>query len=143
MKEAEDVRIPMDYLISTHVLLSKSYQKLSEILGASAAMTFFSLASDYEPFGPMSKDKMDTDNLKTMLTSFGYSLKEEKKADSVEYRLWCPHAAKIHPELGEDASFCPMSQMVLGTVRKEHPKSIVTFSGLHDDGSSFTIKVQD
>jgi hypothetical protein len=139
VKEVPEVRIPLDYLISTHVLLSKSFEKLKDMIGESATMVFFSAASDYEPFGKMSGEK----GLKSVLKSFGYSLEETDKEGTVEYRLWCPHAGKIHSALGTTATYCPMSQMVLGAVRKDHPRSVVTDSRLHPDGSSFTIKVQD
>ena len=143
VEPGKEVKIPLDYLISTHVLLSKSYEKLAEVLGESAAMMFFSLASDYEPFGPKSGEKMDPKSLSEMLTAFGYSLSETKKDGTIEYRLWCPHAEKVHPALGKTATFCPMAQMALGAVRSEHRKSVVTKSRLHPDGSSFTIRVQD
>jgi hypothetical protein len=143
VSSAKDVKIPLDYLVSTHILLSKAYEKMSQVMGTSQAMAFFSMASDYDPFGPLGGTEGDADRLADMLTAFGYKLEESSKGGTNEYRLWCPHADKVHPALGRGASFCPMSQLVLGAVRKKHRKSVVTESRLHADGSSFIIRVQD
>jgi hypothetical protein len=140
--EAEEVRIPLDYLILTHELLSRSYEKIKEVLGESQAMMFFSIASDIEGVPP-TMGKWNLEQLKTAMGAYGYSLKEERKGDKIHFRLYCPHAAKIHPYLGEGASFCPMSQMVLGSIRNEWKKAVVTQSRLEKDGSAFTLKLQE
>lgn len=132
----------MDYLTTTHILLSASYEKMREVLGDSQAMMFFSLASDSARSGPSTLPK-DIGSLKSMMADFGYKLTESNKKGQFTYRLHCPHAAKIHPHLGEKATFCPMSQVVLAIVRVDHPKSIVQTSQLEKDGSYFEVKIQD
>jgi hypothetical protein len=136
------VVIPMDYLTTTHILLSASYEKMKEILGESAAMMFFSLASDSAESGSPMLPK-DIKSLQSTMLKFGYHIEESEKGDLSSFRLYCPHASKIHGYLGEKATFCPMSQAVLAVVRLEHPKSIVKKSRLEKDGSSFEIEVQD
>ena len=53
-----------------------------------------------------------------VLESFGHSLREARSGGDVEHRLYCTHAAKMHPQLDDGAILWPMSQLVLGSLRK-------------------------
>jgi hypothetical protein len=136
------VEVPLDYLTMTHVLLSASFDKLRQTLGEDVAMTFFSLAADSAPSIPY-RVGGDVEAVKSMMKEAGYSIEERQRDGGTEYRLFCPHAAKIHPHLGTDATFCPMSQMILGVVRAKHPRSVVEYSNLKSDGSVFMVTQQD
>ena len=139
------VEVPVEYLVSVHRMLNQSFEKMREMLGESVALMFFAEASEYDPLAdlPFRDVDMVGKELDSMLQKFGYSLSQSKSGSRLEYRLYCPHAAKIHPELESGAMFCPMSQLVLGAVRKRHKRSVLTKSGLHQDGSAFVIEVQD
>lgn len=97
------VEIPLDYFISTHVLLNQSYEKMKEILGESTALMSFSMASDYQPFGPEGISDLDFlgGKVSSLLEKYGYSLKQTRNGNQIEYRLTCPHADKTHPFLGK------------------------------------------
>jgi hypothetical protein len=136
------VTIPMDYLTTTHILLSASYEKMSEVLGDSQAMMFFCLASDSARSGKSTLPK-DIGSLKEAMATFGYKLTQKGGRDQSTFRLHCPHAEKIHPRLGQKATFCPMSQVALAVVRGDHPRSVVQTSRLEKDGSYFEVKIQD
>ena len=145
MESKQSVEIPLEYLVSIHKMLNQSFEKMREMLGESVALMFFAMASEYDPLkGEGSADlEVVGGKLSSMLGKFGYSLQQRADGKKVEYRLYCPHAAKVHPQLGDGAIFCPMSQLVLGAVRKRHGRSVLAQSGLDGDGSSFLIEVQD
>ena len=146
MQEEETVEIPLEYLTSLHVLLNKTFDKLKEVLGESAAMMFFTLAASPEVLESVGS-RGDIDflggKLSKRLEGFGYDLEQVTEGDSVVYRLRCPYAAKIHPHLDDGSTYCPMSQMVLGLLRKQHKKTVLTDSKLRGDGATFTIRLQD
>ena len=142
VKRATPVEIPLDYLITTHVLLNAAYEKLKEALGEEAALTFFSLSSDSVPWEGM-EEKPTLESLEATMKDYGYSLENTERGDRLRFRLYCPHASKIHPNLQPEASFCPMSQVVLGAVRKQYPFSTLVKGNLNTDGSSFEIQVKD
>ena len=108
-------------------------------------MTFFALASDYDPLPDLMSSDIDAigGEVSPLLGSYGYSLERKRAGGRVESTLYCPHAGKIHPQLASGAAFCPMSQLVLGAIRKRHKRSVLQRSRLDKDGSSFVINVQD
>lgn len=126
-------------------MLNQSYEKMKEILGESTALMFFSLASEFPAWSELGTGDLDLigGKLSARLEAFGYSPQQTQKGNQVEYRLTCPHAHDIHPELGKNASFCPMSHMVLGTLRQQRRKSTLKKSQLLEDGSAFTIEIQE
>jgi hypothetical protein len=136
------VEIPLDYLIQTHVLMNASYEKMKELLGESVALAFFSMAAD---MGPLSKAEgyESVDALRSMLTEAGYDLTGSQHGDTVTFRLKCPHSDKIHPLMGEGASFCPMSQLVLAAIRAKYRQSVLIKSELERGGSTFTIEARE
>ncbi|MDA4124077.1 MAG: hypothetical protein OK438_01310 [Thaumarchaeota archaeon] len=83
------------------------------------------------------------DELRKLINGVGYELTAELKDDLVKFRLACPYADRIHPHLGNEATFCPMSMTVLSAIRKKYWKSMVTGTSLVHGGSSFTIKIQE
>ncbi|MDG6902911.1 MAG: hypothetical protein JRM80_13260 [Nitrososphaerota archaeon] len=145
MQQKESVEVPVEYLISVHKMLNQSYEKMKEALGESVALMFFAMASEYDPLPDLPYTDIDAvdKGLDSMLKTYGYSLTATKRGDKVEYRLRCPHAATIHPEMGSGATFCPMSQLALGAIRRRHKRSVLTESRLEKDGSSFMVEVQD
>ena len=136
------LEIPLDYLVTTHVIMNSSYEKMKEIMGKEAALTFFALAADSSAWEGL-EDPTSVEEMMKRLSDYGYSLHESKDKDLLKFRLHCPHASKVHPKMGAGATFCPMSQVVLGTVRKQHHRSVVLDSTLKDDGSYFEVKLQD
>jgi hypothetical protein len=45
-KDNQMVTVPFEYLLSTHVQMSASYDKLKELLGESVALALFARAAD-------------------------------------------------------------------------------------------------
>jgi hypothetical protein len=142
MQDDRMVTVPFEYLLSTHVQMSASYDKLKELLGESVALALFAMAADAGLPAMLPSASSSVEELKEVLAETGYELSADEKDDTIEFRLKCPHADRIHPYLGENATFCPMSQMVLSTMRRKFGTSIVTDTSLVPDGSRFTIKVQ-
>lgn len=137
------VKVPFDYLLSTHIQMQATYDKLKEMLGESQALAVFALSADNDLPAKQPDAQASVEELMRLMAEGGYSLKgEEEEGGSLKFELTCPHAAKIHPHLGMNASYCPMSQMVLSTVRMRYGNSVVTRSKLNRTGSTFTIQVQ-
>ena len=141
-KRNDLVTVPFEYLLSTHVQMNATYDKLKEIIGESATLALFALAADENLPSKRPTAPSSVEELRKILDESGYELNAEVIGDNVDFRLSCPHAARIHPHLGTDPSFCPMSQMVLSTMRKKFGKSVVVESKLVRGGSQFIIKVQ-
>lgn len=137
----KSIVISIDYLAMTHILLNASYEEMRKILGDSEALMFFRLAAD--SVKSTSLFPKDMGSLRAMMAVFDYSFEESVEGDRATFRMRCPHAARIHQYLGKEAAFCPMSQVVLATVRAEHPNSIIEKMRLEPGGSSFVLNIQD
>jgi hypothetical protein len=142
-KKGNIATVPFEYLISTHVQMNASYEKLKEIIGESQALALFALAADKDLPGQMPTPSSSVEELNVIMGECGYNLNVDLKGDKAEFSLSCPHADMIHPKLGKGASFCPMSQSVLSAMRKKYVKPVVTNTKLVRGGSQFTIKVQE
>jgi hypothetical protein len=142
-EEPELVTVPFDYLLSMHLKLNASFEKMKEILGESQAMMLFTMSADSDLPALQLDTWSSIDELKRLLSQADYRLDGKTEGDTVTFTLGCPYAERIHPYLGRSASFCPMSQTLLSTVRKRYGKTVVTSCKLNRKGSTFTLKIQE
>jgi len=139
-EEPELVTVPFDYLLSMHLKLNASYDRMKEVLGESQAMKFFTMSSDCDLPALQLDPESGIDELRRLLSLADYRLVGSTEGDTAAFTLECPYAERIHPYLGRNASFCPMSQTLLSTVRKKYGQSVVTAIQLNKKGSTFTLK---
>ena len=115
---------------------------MKEILGESAAMVFFTLSADSDLPALQTDSQTSIDELRRLLAQADYALEGEAQGKTATFTLACPYAERIHPYLGRDASFCPMSQTVLSTVRKTFGRTVITDCRLNGEGSTFALRIQ-
>ena len=142
--ETEDmVEIPFEYLLAIHIQMNAMYDKLKEPLGDSEGLSLMALSANAGLTAKQPTPSASIGELRRVINGVGYELAAERKGNLVTFRLACPYADRIHPHLGNESSFCPMSQTVLSTMRKKYFKSTITSSKLVHGGSLFSIEVQD
>ena len=112
-------------------------------MGERATRDLLALAADQVLPAKQASPESSVDKLREILDGAGYELSETRDGNVVEFSLSCPFADRIHPHLGEGATFCPMSQTVLSAIRKKYPNSLVVDNKLVKSGSSFSIKVEE
>ena len=143
MVEEDIVTVPFAYLLEMHAQINASYEKLVETIGEPGTRALFAAAAEGIPSSGMTTAESSVDKLNELLKGAGYELTRTRERNVVEFSLACPYADRIHPHLGKNATYCPMSQTVLNTIRKKFPDSQIIENKLVNGGSKFTIRIED
>jgi len=140
-KGGKTVRISLAYVAFLHDQLAVNQEKLKEILGSGAGVV-----SDY------SSDKLvdvvskkssygHVDRLAKTIKGWGMDLKQTWKGDTVQFEVGCPYAGYVHPRLSSEHPICPLSEYVLGEVRRVDRKATLENCALTERGSRFAVRL--
>ncbi|HMK83995.1 MAG TPA: hypothetical protein VK503_09775, partial [Candidatus Bathyarchaeia archaeon] len=84
-----------------------------------------------------------TDEIRNIVEKYGYHINEAHEDDHSVWTVKCPFAQKVHVKLSLNDAICPISLLILGAIRLQQQKSMITQHALAPEGSEFEIKYED